>query len=167
MNLHVTPPRKTIRTDLFTTRERASTRGVLVRYSNTVNDQRIDAVALDAWDCTRGYFGCVSHFVVRSDGRVERGRDPRTISSAPKPWLSQDHIVVTVVGGLDEDAAFQANDTEQQTEALEALLQAIATALNVPLEITDQRAYLRNKAYQDYLAIIGKDYDDEDNSADG
>lgn len=166
MTLHVTPPRKLLRTDIFTTRERPSTRGVVVRYSNTVNDPRIDAAALDEWDCFRGYFGCVSHFVVRTCGRIERGRDPRNISPAPKPWLAPDHIVVTVVGGLDADAEFQANDTEEQEAALEVLLQAIATALDVPLEITDQRAYLRNKAYAAYLASLGEDQDEyEDGSA--
>ncbi|MEP4247671.1 hypothetical protein [Tateyamaria sp.] len=164
MTLHVTPPRKTLRTDLFKTSQRQSTRGVLIRYSNTINDPRIDAVALDDWDCARGYFGCVSHFIVRTDGRIERGRDPRTISSAPKPWQAPDHIVVTVVGGLDVDAEFQANDTEEQEIALEVLLQAIATALNIPLEITDQRAYLRNKAYAAYLAETGEYQDDDDDS---
>lgn len=167
MTLHVTPPRKLLRTDTFTTRNRQSTRGIVVRYSNTVNDPRIDAVALDEWDGTRGYFGCASHFIVRTDGRIERGRDPRTISPSPKPWLRPDHIVVTVVGGLDTDAEFQANDTAEQEAVLEVLLQAIATALDVPLEITDQRAYLRNKAYAEYLQETGEDQDDDDDSATG
>lgn len=158
--LHITPPAKTIRTDLFATRDRSDTRGILIRYSNTINDPRIDAVALDEWDCCRGYFGCISHFVIRTCGRVEIGRNPRTISSALKPWLSPDHLVVSVVGGLDPDGTLIANETEAQEASLETLLQAIADALGVPLEITDQRAYLRNKAYAEYLAATGGDEDE-------
>lgn len=139
----------------------------MVRYSNTVNDPRIDAVALDTFDASRGYFGCASHFVIRTDGRVEIGRGPRTISSLPKLALRHDHIVVTIVGGLDAASEFEANDTEAQEQALESLLQAIADALNVPLEITDHRAYLRNKAYQEYLAATGEDQDDNEEDSDG
>jgi len=161
MTLHITPASKRLRTDLFTTRDRESTRGIVIRYSNTANDPRIDAHALDQFDATRGYFGCVSHFVIRTDGRIEIGRGPRTVSSAPRPELAHDHIVVTIVGGLDDDAEFVANDTEEQEAALESLLQALADALSVPLEITDHRAHLRNKAYQEYLAAIDGDQDDD------
>jgi hypothetical protein len=73
-------------------------------------------------------------------------------------------VVWQVLGGLEANADMIANDTEKQEVTLEVLLQAISDALNVPLEITDQRAYLRNKSYQAYVASIGEsvDQDDED-----
>lgn len=166
MHLHVTPPYKMLRTDHFKTSERSSTRGILVRYSNTVNDPRIDAIALDHFDACQSFFGCTAHYLVRSDGRVEVGRDPRTISSVAKGHMAYDHLVVSVVGGLDENGNLVANDTPEQEESLEKLLIAIATALDTPLEVTDNRAFLRNLAYADYLAAIGgEEIDDQETEA--
>jgi hypothetical protein len=118
---------------------------------------------LDHFDACQSFFGCTAHFVVRSDGRIETGRNPQTISSVAKSHVAHDHLVIAVVGGLDKDGNLVANDTAEQEDALEELLVAIATALNVPLEVTDQRAFLRNKAYGEYLAAIGgEELDDQE-----
>lgn len=118
------------------------------------------------FDSNRGYFGCVSHYVIRTDGRIETARNPRTISPAPKGLKAQDHLVVTVVGGQDTEANMVANNTDEQEAALETLLEAIANALDQPIEITDLRAYLRNKAYAEYLAHTAEADDDDPEASD-
>ena len=79
--------------------------------------------------------------------------------------MAYDHLVVSVVGGLDQEGDLVANDTPKQEEALEGLLLAIATALDTPLEVTDNRAFLRNLAYTEYLAAIGEEIDDRETEA--
>lgn len=145
MALRITTAKQVLRTDTFRTQERGeyATRGVLIRYTNTVNDPRIDAAFMDTLDCAKGFFGITSHYVVRTSGTVEIGRDPKTISSSPPRRYHHDHIVIGVVGGLELNGHQRANDTPEQDEAVEELLQALSDALQVPLEITDNREHLR------------------------
>ncbi len=143
----VTTPRKPIRTDFFTTRERPSTLGCWIRYTGTLNDPRIDAVFIDDLDGKKKYFGCTYHYLIRSDGTIELGRDPKTISSVGKKHVQPHQIVIGVVGGLafgDNGSVDQAaTDTPEQEASVEWLLQALADTLNVPLEITDGREFLQ------------------------
>ena len=145
----ISTARTVLRTDHFATRERPSTQSLWVRYTNTVNDPRIDAAFLDPLDGKKGYFGLAYHYIIRTNGHIEIGRDPRTISSVGKRHLQPSQIVIGIVGGLSlgvSDTSVQqaANETPEQEAALEWLMQALADTLMVPLEITDGREYLQS-----------------------
>ena len=140
----ITTARTVLRTDFFKTRERPSTQSLWVRYTNTVNDSRIDAAFLDPLDGKRGYFGLTYHYIIRTNGHIEIGRDPKTISSVGKRHLQPSQIVIGIVGGLSLDAKQEANETPEQEAALEWLMQELADTLMVPLEVTDDRKYLRS-----------------------
>jgi len=86
-----------------------------------------------------GYFGCVWHFIVKTDGSIETGRDPRTISSVGNRANQPEQIVIGVVGGLSLEGDLVANHTPEQDASVEWLLQTVADTLNVPLLITDDR----------------------------
>ena len=150
----ISTARTVLRTDHFATRERPSTQSLWVRYTNTVNDPRIDAAFLDPLDGKKGYFGLTYHYIIRTNGHIEIGRDPKTISSVGKRHLQPSQIVIGIVGGLSlgvsgpspSDISVQqaANETPEQEVALEWLMQALADTLMVPLEITDGREYLQS-----------------------
>ena len=156
----ISTARTDLRTDFFKTRERPSTQSLWVRYTNTVNDPRIDAAFLDPLDSKKGYFGLTYHYIIRTNGHIEIGRDPKTISSVGKRHLQPSQIVIGIVGGLSfgvsgpspaakrhpSDISVQqaANETPEQEAALEWLMQALADTLNCELEVTDAREYLRS-----------------------
>lgn len=152
----ITPAVSLLRTDLFRTMLRESTKGVYVTYTNTPADPRIDAVALDHLDACSGHLGCTYHYVVRTSGQIEIARNPLTIAARPRNQVTRlDHIVVGVVGGRssEEEKNYELLDTvnEDQLDALEWLYQSLADALQVELEI-DDRVTGRFEAHQERQA---------------
>lgn len=138
--MHIVPASKILRTDMFKTMERPETTGVFVAYTRTIADPRIDAAFFDTIHCQRGYFGGLWHYVVRLDGTVEIGRGPRTISSySSDSFYAETQIYIGIVGGRDFDTGdFKQTVTPEQDAAVEELIQAIANALNVELEVVSR-----------------------------
>lgn len=130
-----------LRTELLPTVPRAVTRSLSVAYTGTTPDPRIDASALDEFDAAGGYFGCSFHYVVRIDGIVEIGRDPRTRTSRTRNHFAKTEAIhIGVVGGYDPKTGRRiASTTVDQENAIEELMQAIADTLRVPLEVHDAR----------------------------
>lgn len=130
-------PAATLRTDLFKTKRRDSTDRILVRYTRTEADPRIDAEYLDMASSARGYLGIPFHYLILVSGTVEIGRNPNVIAAYGRKIDTQHQIVVGVVGGLNSDGGQIATMDAGQSEALEELLQGLADAFGVPLEVTD------------------------------
>ena len=137
--LTIRPAACRLRVDTFPTRERLSTTGLNISYTNTIADDRIDAHAMDYFDACKAYLGCTFHYVIRLDGVVEIGRNPRTLSSRGRSATrKQDTIFIGVVGGLNfEDGKRIDSITDAQREAVAELEQAIADTLNTPLDVID------------------------------
>ena len=117
-----------------------------------MNDPRIDAAFLEPIDSKKGFFGLTYHYIIRTNGHIEIGRNPKTISSAGKRHLQHSQIVIGIVGGLSFDADNNsvkqvANETPEQEASLEWLMQALADTLRVPLEVTDGREYLQSRKH--------------------
>jgi hypothetical protein len=83
-------------------------------------------------------------------------------TSVGPTWAHHDHIAIGVVGGLELDGTMKANETLEQEEALEELMQALADTLNVPLEVTDQREWLQNRRDQDEPVDHAHEGDDDE-----
>lgn len=77
--------------------------------------------------------------MIRTNGMIEIGRDPLTVSSAGKRHRQHDHIYIGVVGGLEPNGKQAANETAEQEASLEWLMQSLADTLGVELEVTDSR----------------------------
>ena len=137
--LSIRPAACRLRVDTFPTRERLSTTGVNISYTNTIADDRIDAHAVDYFDACKAYLGCTFHYVIRLDGVVEIGRNPKTLSSRGRSATRRhDTIFIGVVGGLNfEDGKRIHSITDAQREAVAELEQAIADTLNTPLDVID------------------------------
>ena len=129
----------TLRTEMFTTVERAKTNKAVVAYTGHTADPRIDAQFIDGSDCSKGYFGCSHHYIINTAGMIEVGRDPKTRSSRTRMRrMHHEAIFIGVVGGLATDTGYRITTvTPEQNEAVEWLLQELANTLGTSLEITD------------------------------
>lgn len=137
--LKVRPAACPLRTDLFPTRLRAATDNLNISYTGTIPDDRIDAAATDYFDAGKSYLGITFHYIIMTDGTVEIGRDPRTLSSRGRSVAHRlDTIFIGVVGGLAFDDGKRLDTiTEAQRETIAHLEQAIADALGKPLDVID------------------------------
>lgn len=137
--LNVRPAACRLRTAMFPTLERPRTDALNVSYTNTIVDDRIDAAAMDYIDACKGFFGCSFHYVILTDGTVEIGRNPRTLTSRGRSATRRhDTLFIGVVGGLSFDDGKRADTmTSAQRVALAELEQAIANTLNKPLDVID------------------------------
>jgi hypothetical protein len=130
----------TLRVDLFKTREREHTKGIFVGYLNTPPDPRICVEVMDEYDCCHGNFGVRHHFIVKTDGTVQVGRDIRTVAAHSRTQFDRwEQVAIGVVGGRNPDT-YTVEDTltDAQAAAIEELLQYCADTLGVPLEVHDK-----------------------------
>lgn len=129
----------TLRTNLFKTSEREQTTRIVLNYTSHVPDARIDAHYIDHSDACRSYLGITHHYLVKTTGAIEIGRDPLTKSPRTRQRrLHNSAIFIGVVGGLDPETGYRANTiTDEQDASVECLMQAISDSLSVPLEVTD------------------------------
>ena len=136
----------TLRTYLFKTSEREQTNRLVLTYTNHVPDPRIDAHYIDLTDAQRSYLGINAHYIVKTNGDIERGRDPHTKSTRSRQKnLIDNAIFIAVVGGRDAETGYRAATiTDEQDASVEWLMQAISDSLGVPLEITDMLATWRD-----------------------
>ena len=110
---------------------------ISIAYTHTLPDQRIDAIAVDTFAATRGYFGAQFHYVVKIDGVVEIARDPRSRVASHRLALTGDTIFIGVVGGRNEDGERIASQSDAQRTAVAELTQALADCLQKPLDVDD------------------------------
>ena len=80
---------------------------------------------IDSWHRQRGFDGIGYHYVIRRDGRVEKGR-PDARVGAHVAGHNRDSIGICLVGGVSENLVPENNYTEAQWKALEELLHKLA-----------------------------------------
>lgn len=152
-----------LRTELFPPLHREVTRSFSIAYTGTAPDPRIDAAALDEFDAADGYFGCSFHYVVKLDGVIEIGRDPRTRTSRTRNHFAKTEAIhIGVVGGYDQKTGRRmASTTVEQENSVEELMQAIADALRVPLEVHDSRENWTRREERDAMIAEAEQVEEE------
>jgi len=73
---------------------------VVMHYSATYPEQDIGAAEIDKWHRDRGFARIGYHWVIRRDGRVEKGRDESQVGAHVR-GMNAGKIGICVVGGLD------------------------------------------------------------------
>jgi len=94
---------------------------IIVHCAATPPKMDIGAAEIDAWHKQRGFSECGYHYVIRRDGKLEKGRN---IGKAGAHCRGHNFssIGVCLVGGIDEDKYPCDNFTNQQKRALQKLL---------------------------------------------
>lgn len=105
-------------------RPEGDVRRIIIHCSATPPDADIGAPDIDRWHRERGWDGIGYHFVIRRDGRVERGRALGRIG-AHTGGHNSDSLGICLVGGVTDAGGPEANYTQPQWESLMALLYAL------------------------------------------
>ena len=85
----------------------------------------IGAKEIRQWHKAKGWSDIGYHYVIRRDGRVEKGR-PDARVGAHVAGYNRDSIGICLVGGVSENLVPENNYTEAQWKALEELLHKLA-----------------------------------------
>jgi len=142
MEMVILKPWKTTRSMLFQTKVREASPyapEVFIAHTSTISDPRIDADFLCDNDCNRGYFSNSYHYIIRTNGIVEIGRDPNRVSTRVRGPSRANSILIGIVGGITTLGDLQNTTTPAQEAALEELIQMIADGLNRSIDVTDRR----------------------------
>lgn len=109
---------------------------IVVHCSATKPSADIGRDEIDRWHKDRGWAGIGYHFVIRRDGRLERGRplnEDHVLSPSEKGahvgvgGINSVSVGVCLVGGVDDQGKPASNYTEPQWNTLEALLAQLTT----------------------------------------
>jgi N-acetylmuramoyl-L-alanine amidase len=109
----------------MTTQGKAHT--IVVHYSATYPDQRVDVSVIDQWHRQRGFSGCGYHWVVLRDGTVQPGR-PESVVGAHVRGRNTGTIGICWTGGLDRATGPNKgvwNPTPEQERALVKLIREV------------------------------------------
>lgn len=94
---------------------------IILHCTDTAPDPKIGVEQIDQWHRQQGWNGCGYHYVVRTDGTVERGRDIAQ-PGAHCYGHNAESIGICYVGGQDDDGYHADTRTPEQRIALRALL---------------------------------------------
>ena len=112
---------------------------VFIANTATICDPRIDSAFICEMDCKRSFFSNSYHYIVRTNGIIEIGRDPNRISTRVRGVSRFNSILIGVVGGITSKGELKDTTTPAQAAAIEELIQAIADGLNRSIDVTDRR----------------------------
>ena len=101
--------------------KRKSTEFIVIHAADTYSSMDIGLAEIDEWHRERGWKGCGYHYVIRRDGTVETGRD-RDARGAHVKGFNHNSIGICMVGGRANDNGPEDNFTNEQLDALAALL---------------------------------------------
>lgn len=103
---------------------RAKTSYLIIHCSATQAKSDIGFKEIDRWHKERGWEGCGYHFIIRRDGRLEKGRDIEAVGAHAPPY-NQSSVGICMVGGIDREGHAENNFTEAQFGQLFDLLQSL------------------------------------------
>ena len=90
---------------------------IILHCSATKAGQDFTAADIDRWHRERGFNGIGYHYVIRLDGRLEKGRDVSLIGAHCKGW-NERSIGICYVGGLNENGQPADTRTNAQKRVL-------------------------------------------------
>ena len=75
---------------------------IIVHCSATKAGQDFTAADIDCWHRERGFNGIGYHYVIRLDGKLEKGRDVSLAGAHCRGW-NERSVGICYIGGLDEN----------------------------------------------------------------
>lgn len=103
---------------------RKSTDWLVVHCSASPPNPLTDAKTIDRWHRLRGFLCIGYHYVIKTDGTVETGRDVNSVGAHVEGFNSNS-LGICLVGGVDEQQKPVNNFTPAQFTALTPLLKRL------------------------------------------
>lgn len=102
-------------------KSRTSTKYIVIHCSATQNKLEIDWKTIDRMHREKGWLMCGYHYVIKTDGTIQNGRDREAIG-AHVSGFNDCSIGICLVGGVDSKSKPIDNFTDEQKESLAQLL---------------------------------------------
>ena len=103
---------------------------IIVHCSATKAGQDFTAADIDCWHRERGFNGIGYHYVIRLDGKLEKGRDVSLAGAHCKGWNEQS-IAICYIGGLDENGRPADTRTNAQKRVLYQIIMDLQREYNI------------------------------------
>lgn len=100
---------------------RKATDFIVIHCSASQPSPATDAKVIDRWHRQRGFLMIGYHYVIKTDGAVEAGRDEDSIG-AHVAGHNTNSIGICMIGGVDKDGKSVNNFSEAQFKSLSELL---------------------------------------------
>lgn len=107
--------------------QRKSTNFIAVHCSASIPDMATDAKVIDRWHRQRGFLMLGYHYVIKTDGMVEKGRDIGAIGAHVEGYNATS-VGICMVGGVDANGPAGKpvnNFSKEQFKALAELLETL------------------------------------------
>ena len=103
---------------------RKGTDYLVVHCSASVPDVKTDVKVIDRWHRQRGFLMVGYHYVIKTDGTIEKGRDEDSIGAHVADHNSRS-VGICLVGGVDKDGKSVNNYTQDQLLSLLVVLKEL------------------------------------------
>ena len=106
---------------------RKSTEFIAVHCSASVPNVKTDAKTIDSWHRQRGFLMIGYHWVIKTDGIIEPGRDQESIGAHIEGY-NHNSVGICMVGGVDANGPLGKpvnNFSDEQFKSLAALVQTL------------------------------------------
>lgn len=104
---------------------------IVVHCTATREGQDVNAATIKGWHLKQGWSDIGYHYVVRLDGRVEKGRPDTAVGSHVKGF-NTGSIAIVYVGGLDKDGKPKDTRTPAQKKGLKEIISRMSALHNNP-----------------------------------
>lgn len=103
---------------------------IIIHCSATKAGQNFTATDIDRWHRERGFNGIGYHYVIRLDGKLEKGRDVSLSGAHCKGW-NERSIGICYIGGLDENGRLADTRTNAQKRVLYQMIMDLQREYNI------------------------------------
>lgn len=103
---------------------------IIVHCSATKAGQDFTATDIDRWHRERGFNGIGYHYVIRLDGKLEKGRDVALAGAHCKGW-NERSVGICYIGGLDENGRPADTRTNVQKRVLYQIIMDLQREYNI------------------------------------
>ncbi len=103
---------------------------IIIHCSATKAGQDFTAADIDRWHRERGFNGIGYHYVIRLDGKLEKGRDVSLTGAHCKGW-NERSIGICYIGGLDENGRPADTRTNAQKRVLYQMIMDLQREYNI------------------------------------
>lgn len=111
---------------------------IVVHCSATQPLKQIGAATIDRWHRKQGWLEIGYHFVIRTTGGLEFGRDIEDVGAHAKGY-NADSIAICLIGGVDENGTSVNNFFPSQFRTLKTLIRMLWKLIGEEVEVVGHR----------------------------